>query len=127
MKKLKDSFPEENKVRINLIDWAGVAVRKLVERMVKFMLNKRAHRWSDSLKVELMIPIHMKGPRNNKNIYHGVVLLAMGSRILARIIASRLKAWVEGMELLIENQKSFRPRRSTADATQTFVRIYIQE
>ena len=77
-----------------------VTVWQVVVKTVKFIFNQRANRWSDSLKVGLMIPIHKKGPRDATNNYRGVVLLAMRSRILARIIASRLRAWEEGLELL---------------------------
>ena len=61
--------------------------------------------------------------RNQTNNYRGLVLLAMCSRILARVIASRLRAWSEAVELVDENQNGFRPGRSNADATQVFVRI----
>ena len=47
----------------------------------------------------------------------------MRSRILARIIAKRMRWWAEKMELLGENQAGFRTVRSTADATQVIMRI----
>jgi hypothetical protein len=52
-----------------------------------------------------------------------VCLLSMGSRILARILATRLREWSEKCKLLDDNQCGFRSNRSTADATQIFVRI----
>ena len=45
-----------------------------------------------------------KGDREDKNIYREVVLLAMASRILARVLAKRLAWWAERMGLLDENQ-----------------------
>ena len=45
------------------------------------------------------------------------------SRILARILATRLRNWAEATGALDENQAGFRQGRSTADATQIFVRI----
>ena len=45
------------------------------------------------------------------------------SRILARILATRLRNWEEATGALDENQAGFRQGRSTADATQIFVRI----
>ena len=53
----------------------------------------------------------------------GIVLLAMGSRILARVIATRIRLWAEKLDLLDENQAGFREGRSTADATQLITRI----
>ena len=70
-----------------------------------------------------MILIHKKGPRDNTNNYQGVVLLTMCSRILARVIASRLRSWTEKLHQVGKNQNGFRPGRSTANATQVFVRI----
>ena len=42
-----------------------------------------------SLKSGLVIPLFKKGNRNNVNNYREVCLLAMGSRILARIMTSK--------------------------------------
>ena len=47
----------------------------------------------------------------------------MLSRILARILATRLRKWAEDIGALDENQAGFRQARSTADATQIFVRL----
>ena len=47
----------------------------------------------------------------------------MGSRIVARIVACRLKDWAEAMGLMDDNQAGFRGGRSTADATQMMVRL----
>ena len=53
----------------------------------------------------------------------GVCLLAMGSRILAKVLTKRLRTWSEKLKILDENQSGFRGGRSTADATQLLVRI----
>jgi len=45
------------------------------------------------------------------------------SRILRRILATRHRNWAEATGALDENQAGFRQGRSTADATQIFVRI----
>ena len=56
--------------------------------------NKPLHDVDDiyqgSLKIGLVIPLHKKGDKNNPNNFHWGVLLAMESRILARILASRV-------------------------------------
>ena len=123
MKKVKDSAPGRDEVRMCYLNWADHRIKRLVVQTVRHMFTSRANRWSEQLKVWIMIPIYKKGPRNQTNNYLGVVLLAMCSRILARVIASRLRAWSEAVELVDENQNGFRPGRSTADATQVFVRI----
>ena len=47
----------------------------------------------------------------------------MGSRILAKVLANRLRDWTEKIRVLEENQQGFRRGRSTADAEQIFIRI----
>ena len=69
------------------------------------------------------VPLHKKGNINDRNNFRGVCLLSMGSRILARVIANRLRTWSEELQVLDENQSGFRPGRSTADASQIFIRI----
>ena len=97
-------------------------------QMVKFMFNHRAHRWCEATKIFIMIPIYKKkGDKNEFNNYRGVCLLAMASRILARIVAKRTGWCSEHLELLEENQAGFRKGRSTADATQLIMRIQEDE
>jgi hypothetical protein len=47
----------------------------------------------------------------------------MGSRILGRILAVRLRDWAEAMKLVDDEQSGFRKGRSTADTTQFMYRI----
>ena len=56
-------------------------------------------------------------------MFKWVCLLAMGSRILARVLSKRMGWWAEHLELLDENQAGFRKGRSTADVVQMVVRI----
>ena len=42
---------------------------------------------------------------------------------MARSLATRLRKWAEEISALDENQEGFRQARSTADATQFFVRL----
>ena len=57
------------------------------------------------------------------NNFRGICLLPIMSRILARILATRLRNWAEATGALDENQAGFRQGRSTAGAMQIFVRI----
>ena len=97
-------------------------IEKVIE-MVQYMFENGAEKWDLSLKIGLVIPLYKKGDRNNANNYRGVCLLAMGSRILARIMASRLRVWSEKMNLLDDDQAGFRKNRSTADVKQIMFRI----
>ena len=55
-----------------------------------------------------LAPIFNKGDTEVEGNYRGVVLLAMGSRILARVLATRLRWWAGHLQLLDDNQKGFR-------------------
>lgn len=123
MNEMKESAPGEDGVRIGYIRLACEEVKERVIEMVREMFDKRADRWDESLKVGLMVPLHKKGDRNDRNNYKGVCLLAMGSRILARVVAKRLAWWAEHLSLLDENQAGFRKGRTTADVVQMMVRM----
>ena len=82
------------------------------------MFKNNAEQWKETLKVGGMVPLFKKGDREDRNNYIGVVLLAMASRILARVLAKRLAWWAKRIGLLDENQAGFRKGRSTADVVQ---------
>ena len=108
----------EDGVRIGYIRNACESVKERVIDMVRDMFESKAECWDESLKVGVMVPLHKKGDRNDRNNYRGVCLLAMGSRILGRVIAKRMGWWAEHLELLDENQAGFRKGRFTADVVQ---------
>ena len=47
----------------------------------------------------------------------------MGSRVLARVCAKRMRWWAEHLNFMNENQWGFREGRSTADVTHEIVRM----
>ena len=123
MKEMSESAPGKDGVRlIYLLNGGPELIDKLVT-MIQDMWEKGQEEWDDSLKIGQVIPLFKKGDKNNVNNYRGVCLLAMGSRIIARIAASRLRIWAEEMKLLDDDQAGFRKKRSTADVTQIMVRI----
>ena len=97
---MKDSSPGKDGVRLSYILKGGPAIFNDVVKLVRFMFNNSADNWETSLKTGLVIPLHKKGDINDPNNYRGVCLLAMGSRILARIMADRLRIWSEKLQLL---------------------------
>ena len=123
MKEMKESAPGEDGVRIGYIRNACEDVRTRVVEMVQYMWGNRANKWEKSLKEGTVVALFKKGDRNEAGNYRGVCLLAMGSRVLARVIAKRLRWWAEHLGLMDESQAGFRRGRSTADATQMMVRV----
>ena len=77
----------------------------------------------EKLRMGIMVPLFKKGDRANLNNYRRVVLLAMASRVFARVSAKRLAWWTEHLGLVEKNQSGFRKGRSTADTVQIIVRM----
>ena len=123
-KNMKESTPGKDQVRMIYMKESGDEMKEEAVKMVQFMFNNRGHRWEESLKTGRLAQIFKKGDREVEGNYRGVVMLAMCSRILARVLTTRLiRWWAEHLQLLDGNQKGFRQERSTADATQIMVRI----
>ena len=123
MKEMRESAPGEDGVRVGFIRNACEEVKGRVIDIVKWMFDERADRWDESVRVGIMVPLHKKGDRSDRNNYRGVCLLTMCSRVLARVIAKRLSWWAERLDFLDENQAGFRRGRSTADVVQMMVRM----
>ena len=124
MKEMRESAPGEDGVRMCYLKEACEEVKEALIGMVQFMFEERVHKWDEWLKEgALMCPLFKKGDRREKGNYRGVVLLAMGSRVLARVCAKRMRWWAEHLNLMDENQWGFREGRSTADVTQVIVRM----
>ena len=123
IKAMKNSAPGKDGVRLKCIRASGVAMEGEITRLVQFMFSNGAHKYDEKLKTGQIVPLFKKGDRNDKNNYRGVCLLSMGSRILAKVLASRLRWWSEHLGLTDDEQCGFRPGHSTVDATQVLMRI----
>ena len=121
---IKNSAPGEDDVRIGYIRNANEHTRLLIARKIKRLIETPPENWDASIKTGFILPIFKKGDRKQPENYREVCLLAMASRILARILATRLRVWTESIKILGEAQQGFRTGRSTTDAAQIFVRIH---
>ncbi len=92
---------------------------KIIET-VQYMFLNGQEIWETVLKTGLMIPLHKKGDRDGPNKYRGVVLLVMASRIVARILAEKIRNL---LNLLDGDQCGFTKGWSTCDLTQMMVRL----
>ena len=108
MKEMKESAPGEDGTRMCYLKDACKEVKDALIGMVQFMFEERAHKWDEWLEGEVMYHLLKKGDRRVKGNYRGVVLLAMGSRVLARVCTKRMRWWAERMNLMDENQWGFR-------------------
>ena len=123
IREIKDGAPGIDGVSIKMIKFADEMCKERIIQLIKDMFESPPTDWEDCIKVGLVVPLFKKGERNNINNYRGVCLLTMGSRILAKVLANRLRDWTEKIGVLEENQQGFRRGRSTADAAQIFIRI----
>ena len=87
---VRESAPGKDGVRMVYIRNAYWKWREKVIHLVMRMFTTRADLWEESLKKGQIVPLHKKGNINDANIFRGVCLLSMASRILARVIANRL-------------------------------------
>ena len=122
-KEIKESAPGKDSITIKMIRNAHPSVQDAFAEKIVRLSETSPDQWEQTLKEGMVIPLFKKGDRKNLNNYRGVCLLAMASRIIARIMASRLREWSERLGLLGENQHGFRPGRSTADAAQIVIRM----
>ncbi len=65
--------------------------------------------------------LEKKGSRLDKNTYRGITLLFVGSKLLARVVATRIAVWSEAF--ICEQQSGFRKGRGVDDASQVFRRV----
>lgn len=70
----------------------------------------------DSWKTALVTPIHKSGDKNLSSNYRPISLLGVFSKILEKIVNSRLVKFLEKHRLLNDRQFGFRPGKSTEQA-----------
>ena len=93
--KIKNGAPGEDGVLMNVLKQAGEETMNCTLEIVQRMHRSDADSWEREIKTGLMVPLHKKGDRKEIDNYRGVCLLSMVSRILARIMATRLRSWIE--------------------------------
>ena len=114
--------PGKDKFVVETLKYGGDSLRKKVYAVVKRMWNRAAEggsihdvQWPAEWTVGITVPLYKnKGSRKDKNIYRGITLLSVGSKLLARVVASRLSRWSE--TFLSDEQNGFRPSRGVDDA-----------
>ena len=120
--KVKEKALGEDDIRMIYLKSAIIEFQKRILKVIQTMFNTSAEYWDDIVKVGL-IPLHKKGAKDNSDNFRSVCLLSTVSRILARILTTRLRDRSEEFDALNDNQDGFRQHRSTADTTQIMVRL----
>lgn len=87
-----------------------------------FNASFHSGRFPALFKPTIVVPIHKKGSETDVNNFRPISLLNNFSKILEKIVSSRLYTHLEEHNLLIEEQFGFRAARSTSDAVACFFR-----
>ena len=123
IKLIHNGAPGENGIMIKTLRDAGDKTLSCVLEIIQRMHTSDAESWKRVVKTGLMIPLHKKGSRSELNNYRGVCLLSMASRILARIMATRVRQWIEDIKYMEDRQCGFRTGRTNADVSQVIIRV----
>ena len=123
IKLIQNEAPEEDGIMIKTLRDAGDKTLSCVLEIIQRMHTSDAESWDRVVKTGLMMPLHEKGSRGQLNNYSGVCFLSMASRILARIMATRMRPWIEDIKYMEDTQCGFRTGRSTTDASQVINRV----
>ena len=78
--------------------------------------------WPAEWCIGLVVPLwKRKGNKKDRNTWRGITLLSVGSKLLARVVATRLRSWFDGHLGL--HQFGFRKGRGVDDALQVTRRL----
>ncbi len=122
--------PGEDMFVAETLKFGGAAFRHEVYKLVCNMWEKaatsedgsEADGWPESWKLGLVVPLwKKKGSPRDKNTWRGITLLSVGSKLLARAVATIISTWSE--DFLGEEQYGFRSGRGTDDALQVSRRL----
>jgi hypothetical protein len=75
----------------------------------------------DQLKIAKVIPVHKKGNTRDINNYRPIASLSVFSKMLEKLVYSRIIAFIERNRIITDAQHRFRSKRSTETALQDFV------
>ena len=114
----------ENDVTAELLTFGGDQLCEVVVRVCRaqWLLLTGADSgaevaWPEEWCVGLVVPLwKRKGTKKDKNTWRGITLLSVGSKLLARVVATRLRSWFDGHLGL--HQFRFRRGRGVDDALQ---------
>ena len=86
-----------------------------------FNLSLSQGKLIESFKKAKVIPVHKKNDKSSTNNYRPISLLPVASKILEKLMHSRLHDFLNRKHFFYDNQFGFRPRHSTAHAATVLV------
>ena len=121
---MSDGAPRKDSVTIRMVQNSNDSVRMEMADKIVRLGEQDPSRWHVTLNESIVVPLFEKGARKTLGNYRGICLLPMASRMIARVMATRLRTWSEKSDLVGDTQCGFRAGRSTTDAAQIIVRIH---
>eukprot|EP00973_Karenia_brevis_P008620 1166746-Karenia_brevis.AAC.1 len=94
--------PGKDRFTAEMIKYGGRKLRMRIYNVVRTMWRRavlsdsgcEGDDWPESWREGIVIPLwKRKGKRTDKNTYRGITLLSVGSKLLSRVVASRLNRW----------------------------------
>ena len=119
LSKLKDSAAGFDEIKPIIIRYSN----EHLFTPLLFILNQSLQSgiFPEKLKIAKVTPIFKKGEHNLFTNYRPISVLSVFSKILEKIMYSRLMSFITQYEILYLNQFGFREKRSTSMAILTFV------
>ena len=119
----------EDEVTAELLKFGGDSLWEAVVRVCReqwLLLTEAAPGaevvWPSEWCIGLVVPLwKRKGNKKDKNTWRGITLLSVGSKLLARVVATRLRSWYD--EHLGLHQFGFRRGKGVDDALQVTRRL----
>jgi hypothetical protein len=119
IRKLKSyKSPATDQIQTELIKAGGETLRSEIYKLIHSIWNKKElpQQWKESI----ILPIHKKGDKTDRNNYRGISLLSAAYKLSSNILPARLTPYVK--EIIGDYQRKFRHNRSTKGQISTFGR-----
>ena len=113
---LRESAPGYDEVTVHMLRFSGDRARWQLRLLIRQMWTTPPTDWDDLSKQGIAIALYKgAGDRSDLDNHRFIVLLSAVSRVLARILATRISLWAEARDFLPPEQWGFRRNRSTQD------------
>lgn len=113
-----------DEVPVRLIKDASATMLKPLVKLINDSFSSGV--FPTCFKQAKVVPIYKKGSRNLASSYRPISILPSLSKVLEKIVDTRLKSFIKRNKILSESQFGFREGRSTSDACVSFLEKIIK-
>ena len=118
---MKVSAPGDDEITVDIIETAPIPIQECILRLLVKMWREadnegEQEHWSPAVHKAVVLMLYKrKGDFRSLDIYRGICLLSMISRVLARLAISRCSKHFENLGIMVNEQWGFRREMSTRD------------